>query len=79
MNVAPRTAPPRRAAPGARAAVAEQAPRGELRRYPGGHFGAYLGEVFDRMATHEVDFLQRHLVPAPIHPAVNTTMPNTPA
>lgn len=50
--------------------AAEQAPRGELRRYPGGHFAAYLGEVFERMVTDEVSFLQRQLVPAPTRPAV---------
>jgi dienelactone hydrolase len=45
--------------------AAEQAPRGELYRYPGGHFAAYLGEVFERMAADEVAFLQRHLSTAP--------------
>ena len=39
----------------------ERAPRGELRRYPGGHFTAYLGEVFENMVTDRVGFLRRHL------------------
>lgn len=42
--------------------AAQQAPCGELRRYPGGHFAAYLGEVFEHMVTDEIDFLHRHLV-----------------
>ena len=41
--------------------AAEQAPRGELRRYPGGHFAAYLGEVFEQMVSDQVKFLRRHL------------------
>ena len=45
--------------------AAEQAPRGELRRYPGGHFAAYLGEVFEQMVTDQVEFLQRHLAATP--------------
>jgi uncharacterized protein len=44
--------------------AAEQAPRGQLRRYPGGHFGACLGAVFEQMVTDQVAFLQRHLAPA---------------
>jgi fermentation-respiration switch protein FrsA (DUF1100 family) len=46
--------------------AAEQAPRGQLRRYPGGHFAAYVGEVFEQMVTDQVAFLQRHLASAPI-------------
>jgi pimeloyl-ACP methyl ester carboxylesterase len=41
--------------------VAERAPRGELRTYPGGHFDPFLGENLDRMAADQVDFLSRHL------------------
>jgi hypothetical protein len=40
--------------------AAEQAPRGQLRRYPGGHFAAYLGGVFEQMVTDQVAFLRRH-------------------
>jgi dienelactone hydrolase len=45
--------------------AAEQAPLGRLRRYPGGHFGAYLGDVFAQMVADQVAFLQRYLAPAP--------------
>jgi predicted alpha/beta hydrolase len=45
--------------------AAEQAPHGELRRYPGGHFAAYLGEVRQRMVTDQTAFLRRHLAVAP--------------
>lgn len=41
--------------------AARAAPRGELRRYPGGHFAAYLPPVLDRMVDDEVAFLRRHL------------------
>jgi alpha-beta hydrolase superfamily lysophospholipase len=43
--------------------AAQRAPQGELRRYPGGHFTAYLGEVFENMVTDQVSFLRRHLTP----------------
>lgn len=45
--------------------AAEQAPHGELRRYPGGHFAAYLGEVFEQMVSDQVKFLRRHLASTP--------------
>jgi pimeloyl-ACP methyl ester carboxylesterase len=41
--------------------AAGRAPKGELRLYPGGHFGPFLGETFDRMVADQVDFLSRHL------------------
>ena len=41
--------------------AAQQAPRGELRHYPGGHFAAYRGPVQQQMVADEVDFLRRHL------------------
>lgn len=40
--------------------MAERAPRGELVRYPGGHFGIYEGETFERVVADQVDFLRRH-------------------
>ncbi len=46
-------------APAAR--VAERAPRGELRSYPGEHFDIYVGELFERAVADQVDFLERHL------------------
>ena len=51
--------------------AAEHAPRGELRQYPGGHFAAYVGDVFERMATDQVVFLRQHLVQLPT-PAAGT-------
>ncbi len=46
--------------------AAANAPRGELRTYPGGHFDPFLGENLGRMAVDQIDFLRRHLDgPAP--------------
>ncbi len=42
-------------------AVAERAPRGELKRYDIGHFDIYLGEHFDRAVADQTEFLTRHL------------------
>jgi len=47
------------------AEAARQAPRGELRRYPFGHFTAYLGAGFEQIVADEVAFLRQHLL-API-------------
>ncbi len=41
--------------------VAERAPRGELREYPGGHFEIYLGDHFERSISDQLDFLERVL------------------
>jgi fermentation-respiration switch protein FrsA (DUF1100 family) len=38
------------------------APRSEVRRYPGGHFDVYVGELFERVVADQVDFLSRHLL-----------------
>lgn len=37
------------------------APRGELRRYPVGHFTMYFGEAFERAVGHQTAFLSRCL------------------
>lgn len=50
------TTPPE---PAARAA--ERAPKGELRRYPIGHFDIYVGEGFERAVADQTEFLVRHL------------------
>lgn len=43
------------------ATVAERAPRGELRRYPGGHWDVYPGgSVFEAVVADQVEFLTRH-------------------
>ncbi len=44
---------------------AARAPRGEVIRYPIGHFEIYRGEAFDRAVADQVGFLQRHLPPGP--------------
>ena len=42
--------------------MAESAPRGELRRYPFGHFGMYFGPGFDRAVADQAEFLRLHLL-----------------
>jgi len=44
--------------------AADRAPRGELRRYPGGHFDPLQGDTRNRMAADQVEFLRRHLAAA---------------
>ena len=48
-------------APGPAMKVAENAPQGELVRYPVGHFALYQGEWFERAVTRQAEFLARHL------------------
>jgi len=43
--------------------MAENAPRGELQRYPIGHFDIYRGEAFERAITDQAAFLHRALAP----------------
>ena len=45
----------------AAAKVADDAPQGELARYPIGHFEIYTGEWFERAVTRQAEFLARHL------------------
>jgi dienelactone hydrolase len=45
----------------ATAKVADDAPQGELVRYPIGHFDIYTGEWFERAVTRQTEFLARHL------------------
>jgi dienelactone hydrolase len=40
--------------------LAERAPRGELHRYPYDHFGAFIGDAPQRVATDQIDFLRRN-------------------
>ncbi len=40
---------------------AATAPRGEVRRYPVGHFDIYLGEPFEAAVRDQTEFLIRHL------------------
>lgn len=41
--------------------AARRAPRGELRRYPGGHFDIYVGEPFERAVADQLGFLEHAL------------------
>jgi uncharacterized protein len=41
--------------------AASRAQRAEVRTYPGGHFDPYVGELFDRIAGDETEFLMRTL------------------
>lgn len=51
--------------PGAAIAVARKAPRGELLRYPGGHFDIYVGATFERAVADQIAFLTEHLLAEP--------------
>lgn len=42
--------------------AAHLAPRGELLRYPEGHFDYYQGDGFERIVTDELAFLKKHLL-----------------
>jgi uncharacterized protein len=42
-------------------AAARSAPRGELRRYPGGHFAALHGDGFEPVVADQIEFLRRAL------------------
>ncbi len=43
--------------------MAQNAPRGEIVRYPIGHFDIYVGDAFERAIEDQVAFLQRVLAP----------------
>jgi hypothetical protein len=45
---------------------AAKAPRGEIRRYPAGHFDIYTGEHFERVISDQLAFLQTHVPTATI-------------
>jgi pimeloyl-ACP methyl ester carboxylesterase len=40
---------------------AAKAPRGEIRRYPVGHFDIYMGEQFERVVADQLAFLHTHV------------------
>ncbi len=46
-------------------ARAARAPLGETRLYPGGHFDLYHGELAQRVAREQAEFLARHLLAPP--------------
>lgn len=53
------------APPEAALRYAATAPRGEVRRYPIGHFDIYLGQAFEDAVGDQTEFLRRHLGLAP--------------
>jgi uncharacterized protein len=53
---------------------AQNAPRGEVRLHPEGHFDVYLGEPFERIVADQIDFLHTH-VPATTGSANNIAPP----
>jgi pimeloyl-ACP methyl ester carboxylesterase len=40
---------------------AARAPRGEIQRYPVGHFDIYIGELFERVVADQLAFLHAHV------------------
>jgi uncharacterized protein len=49
--------------PGTALRYAQTAPRGEVKRYPIGHFDIYRGESFEHAVGDQTEFLVRHLKP----------------
>jgi dienelactone hydrolase len=47
--------------PGPTRRYAAQAPRGEVRDYPFGHFDIYVGEAFETAVADQLEFLARHV------------------
>jgi hypothetical protein len=43
--------------------LAGAAPKGEIKRYPTGHFEIYVGEMWEQVFGDELEFLRRHLRP----------------
>lgn len=48
---------------------ARAARRGEIKRYPVGHFDVYLGQAFERAVSDQTEFLSRHLISGRSHSA----------
>jgi hypothetical protein len=40
---------------------ARRAPKGEIKRYPDGHFDIYVGEAFEQVVKDQIEFLHRHV------------------
>jgi uncharacterized protein len=53
------------APPGPTERYARQAPRGDVRLYPAGHFDFYLRQAFEKLVGEQTDFLVGHLNPIP--------------
>jgi pimeloyl-ACP methyl ester carboxylesterase len=41
--------------------LARGAARGEIKRYPTGHFDVYVGDTWEQVIGDQIDFLRRHL------------------
>ncbi|MGB9302145.1 MAG: alpha/beta hydrolase, partial [Mycobacterium sp.] len=41
---------------------AAKAPRGEVKRYPEGHFDIYVDDAFERVVADQIAFLDKHLI-----------------
>lgn len=41
--------------------LARRAPRGEIKRYDTGHFGIYVGDMFETVIADQIEFLERHV------------------
>ena len=54
---------------------AATAPRGEVKRYPVGHFDIYLGEPFEHAVRDQTEFLVRHLEVASCHARAQSGRP----
>jgi alpha-beta hydrolase superfamily lysophospholipase len=54
---------------------AMRAPRGEIRRYDGGHFDIYRGELFESVVGDQIEFLARHGL---VEPAVRQPLATPP-
>lgn len=55
--------------------IAERAPRGELRRYPGDHFDFYRDPVRRRVLVDQIEFLRTHLAGIRRLPVARGTLP----
>jgi dienelactone hydrolase len=47
---------------GATLRYAAKAPRGEVKRYPEGHFDIYVDDAFERAVADQIAFLDKHLI-----------------
>jgi len=46
--------------------LASAAPRGEIKRYPVGHFDIYVGDMFEQAVADQTEFLVRSLAPVAV-------------
>ncbi|WP_307217187.1 alpha/beta hydrolase [Microbacterium sp. SORGH_AS_0888] len=41
--------------------LARRAPRGEIKRFDSGHFGIYVGDLFESVIAGQIEFIERHV------------------